>query len=126
MTTECDNAGQTHKGGPCAPGVSGNPAGMKVGTRHRATITWATYTLWQFSSEIDCSAQGTCLYNVPGTRFDMDVNVFFGTPEGLKAQWPFTRILKAVAVLHHQVAEVAELRLLALALTVEPAIRVGP
>src|SRR5688572_2676236 len=32
---------------------------------------------------------------------------------------------KAVAVLHHQVAEVAELRLLALALTVEPAIRIG-
>ncbi len=37
MTTESDNAGQTHKGGPWAPGVSGNPAGMKVGTRHRAT-----------------------------------------------------------------------------------------
>ncbi|MGH8611458.1 MAG: glycoside hydrolase family 25 protein [Gammaproteobacteria bacterium] len=55
--------------------------------------TWATYTLWQFSSEINCSAQGTCLYNVPGTRFDMDVNVFFGTPGALKAQWPLTRIL---------------------------------
>jgi hypothetical protein len=37
MTTESDNAGQTHKGGPWAPGVSGNPAGMKAGTRHRAT-----------------------------------------------------------------------------------------
>jgi hypothetical protein len=37
MTTESDNAGQTHKRGPWAPGVSGNPAGMKVGTRHRAT-----------------------------------------------------------------------------------------
>lgn len=55
--------------------------------------TWTTYTLWQFSSEINCSAQGTCLYNVPGTRFNMDINVFFGTPEELKAQWPLTRIL---------------------------------
>ena len=26
---------------------------------------------------MNCSAQGKCLYNVPGVRFDMDVNVFF-------------------------------------------------
>ena len=32
-----DNAGRTHKGGPWVPGVSGNPEGMKAGTRHRAT-----------------------------------------------------------------------------------------
>ena len=55
--------------------------------------TWTTYTLWQFSSELNCSAQGVCLYNVPGTRFDMDVNVFFGTPKELEAQWPLSRIL---------------------------------
>lgn len=55
--------------------------------------TWDTYKLWQFSSEINCKAQGKCLYNVPGTRFDMDVNVFLGTSEDLKSQWPLTRIL---------------------------------
>ena len=36
MTTESDNAGR-EQAGRFAPGCSGNPAGMKVGTRHRAT-----------------------------------------------------------------------------------------
>jgi GH25 family lysozyme M1 (1,4-beta-N-acetylmuramidase) len=53
--------------------------------------TWASYTLWQFSSEINCKSQGNCLYNVPGTKFDMDVSVFFNTPDELKKQWPLTR-----------------------------------
>jgi GH25 family lysozyme M1 (1,4-beta-N-acetylmuramidase) len=48
---------------------------------------WSTYFLWQFSSEINCSKTGTCLYNVPGTLYDMDVNVFFGTREALASQW---------------------------------------
>lgn len=48
---------------------------------------WKSYFLWQFSSEINCSKTGTCLYNVPGTSFDMDVNVFFGTKDQLKASW---------------------------------------
>lgn len=48
---------------------------------------WKGYFLWQFSSEINCSQNGTCLYNVPGTRFDMDVNVFFGSINQLKDQW---------------------------------------
>lgn len=29
-------------------------------------------------------------YMVPGTRHDMDANVFFGTPEQLRARWPLT------------------------------------
>ncbi len=48
---------------------------------------WQTYFLWQFSSEINCNTTGTCLYNVPGTAFDMDVNVFYGSREALASQW---------------------------------------
>jgi GH25 family lysozyme M1 (1,4-beta-N-acetylmuramidase) len=55
------------------------------------TKTWDSYTLWQFSSEINCqpAASENCLYRVPGTRTDMDVNVYRGTVEELKAKWPF-------------------------------------
>lgn len=48
---------------------------------------WPNYFLWQFSSEINCSTTGSCLYNVPGTKSDMDVNVFYGTATELAAQW---------------------------------------
>lgn len=48
---------------------------------------WKTYFLWQFSSEINCQSTGKCLYNVPGTSFDMDVNVFFGTRKALANLW---------------------------------------
>lgn len=48
---------------------------------------WQNYFLWQFSSEINCSRTGTCLYNVPGTEFDMDVNVFNGPPGELTVRW---------------------------------------
>jgi len=53
--------------------------------------TWKTYTLWQFSSEINCQAdnRAACLYTVPGTEYDMDVNVFNGTVEELRKKWPF-------------------------------------
>lgn len=55
------------------------------------TKTWDSYMLWQFSSEINCrpAAPDNCLYRVPGTRTDMDVNVYRGTVEELKAKWPF-------------------------------------
>jgi GH25 family lysozyme M1 (1,4-beta-N-acetylmuramidase) len=46
---------------------------------------WPTYTLWQFSSEIRPQLP------VPGTRSDMDINVFNGTVEKLKAEWPLTK-----------------------------------
>lgn len=36
MTPDPDNAGRM-QGGQFVPGCSGNPAGMKLGTRHRAT-----------------------------------------------------------------------------------------
>lgn len=52
-------------------------------------IIWNSYTLWQFSSEINCKKTGECLYNVPGTKYDMDVNVYNGTKAELLAHWPF-------------------------------------
>lgn len=51
------------------------------------TGVWQNYFLWQFSSEINCSQTGSCLYNVPGTKFDMDVNVFYGSAAELASQW---------------------------------------
>ena len=53
--------------------------------------TWTTYTLWQFSSEQNCSPanRAACLYTVPGTEYDMDVDVFNGTIAELKSMWPF-------------------------------------
>ena len=51
---------------------------------------WKTYTFWQFSSEQNCSPanRGACLYSVPGTDYDMDVDVYNGTIEELKSKWP--------------------------------------
>jgi len=48
---------------------------------------WEGYFLWQFSSELNCSTTGSCLYNVPGTKADMDVNVFYGSTAELAFQW---------------------------------------
>ncbi len=55
--------------------------------------TWKTYTVWQFSSEQNCSPgnRGACLYTVPGTEYDMDVDVYNGTIEELRSKWPFDR-----------------------------------
>lgn len=49
---------------------------------------WDTYSLWQFSSEINCNKTNTCLYNVPGTAYDMDVNVYNGSIMELEMKWP--------------------------------------
>jgi lysozyme len=53
--------------------------------------TWKAYTLWQFSSEINCDPANrtACLYTVPGTAYDMDVDVYNGTIEELRKKWPF-------------------------------------
>ena len=55
--------------------------------------TWKTYTLWQFSSEQNCSPanRSACLYTVAGTEYDMDVDVYNGTIEELRAKWPFDK-----------------------------------
>lgn len=51
------------------------------------TGIWDNYFLWQFSSEINCTKTGSCLYNVPGTSSDMDVNVFNGSESDLRLMW---------------------------------------
>ena len=63
--------------------------------------TWSTYTLWQFSSEINCKAddRSACLYTVPGTEYDMDVDVYNGTVEELRARWPFDEKRHALSAL---------------------------
>jgi GH25 family lysozyme M1 (1,4-beta-N-acetylmuramidase) len=55
--------------------------------------TWKTYTVWQFSSELNCSTadRSACLYTVPGTEYDMDVDIFNGTIEELRSKWPFAK-----------------------------------
>jgi lysozyme len=55
------------------------------------SATWKTYTVWQFSSEQNCSPadRTVCLYTVPGTEYDMDVDVYNGTIEELRSNWPF-------------------------------------
>lgn len=47
---------------------------------------WPSYTLWQFSSELLVQLK------VLGTKPDMDINVFNGTAEQLKAAWPLTKV----------------------------------
>jgi GH25 family lysozyme M1 (1,4-beta-N-acetylmuramidase) len=50
---------------------------------------WPSYTLWQFSSEINCEpSPGQCPFRVQGTKSDMDVNAFNGTVAEAKAAWP--------------------------------------
>jgi lysozyme len=67
---------------------------------------WRSYTLWQFASEINCpskySSGKKCSPNicppnkcpllapVPGTDYNMDVNIYYGTVEDLRSRWPFT------------------------------------
>src|SRR5262249_28382490 len=68
--------------------------------RFRRTVTdfpkdtWKTYTLWQFSSEMNCGPTNrpACLYTVPGTEYDMDVDVYNGTIEELRRGWPFSMV----------------------------------
>jgi GH25 family lysozyme M1 (1,4-beta-N-acetylmuramidase) len=56
-------------------------------------LTWRTYTVWQFSSEQNCTPTNrpVCLYTVPGTEYDMDIDVYNGTIEELRKDWPFDR-----------------------------------
>jgi hypothetical protein len=58
------------------------------------TPLWPTYTLWQFASEINCPSKprlGCPLRApIPGTDYQMDVNIYYGTVEELRSKWPFT------------------------------------
>jgi len=44
---------------------------------------WSDYTLWQFSTEENCSPNKECLYRVPGTEQDMDIDVLNGNAKAL-------------------------------------------
>jgi GH25 family lysozyme M1 (1,4-beta-N-acetylmuramidase) len=48
---------------------------------------WDKISIWQFSSEINCKKKGECLYNIPGTNFDIDVNAFNGDLNSLNTLW---------------------------------------
>lgn len=49
---------------------------------------WGSYLLWQFASEINCGPRrGGCPYRVPGVASDIDINVFPGDREQLRALW---------------------------------------
>jgi GH25 family lysozyme M1 (1,4-beta-N-acetylmuramidase) len=48
---------------------------------------WDNVTLWQFSCEINCNKTGTCLYNIPGTKYDIDVNAFNGDTISIRKFW---------------------------------------
>ena len=60
--------------------------------------TWKSYTLWQFSSEVNCNPldRSACLYTVPGTEYDMDVDVYDGTIEELRKKWPLNGSMSSV------------------------------
>lgn len=53
---------------------------------------WSTYALWQFVSQTNCNRR-SCPYRPPGTNFDIDVNVAAMDVEGLRAAWPFSRLV---------------------------------
>lgn len=48
---------------------------------------WSDYFLWQFSSKLNCNKNGECLYNVPGTKYDIDVSVFADDRNALSYVW---------------------------------------
>jgi len=59
--------------------------------RFRPTVSdfptgfWQSYTLWQFSSELLTQKV------VPGTKRDMNINVYNGTVDDLRSNWPLTQ-----------------------------------
>ena len=50
---------------------------------------WPSYELLQFASEINCGpGKNACPYDIPGIADDMDINLYWGNVETLKANWP--------------------------------------
>ena len=52
---------------------------------------WKSYTLWQFSSMVNCNNK-TCLRRINGAGNWIDVNVVNMSPAELKKQWPFAKL----------------------------------
>ncbi len=53
---------------------------------------WDTYTLWQFSAHPNCNKR-RCLYRVPGTESNIDVNVSTLSINEFDKAWPFDGLL---------------------------------
>ena len=52
---------------------------------------WESYTIWQFSSEINCAPPPhPCPYRVSGTDYDMDLNIYAGSVSELRAMPPLS------------------------------------
>ena len=49
---------------------------------------WPSYTMWQFSSQVNCSKK-SCPKRLVGTTDRIDINVITATPEEAKARWPY-------------------------------------
>jgi GH25 family lysozyme M1 (1,4-beta-N-acetylmuramidase) len=53
---------------------------------------WDGYTLWQFSSQANCSVR-QCPYRVPGTPTDIDINVAAMDADALRKAWPLDALM---------------------------------
>ncbi len=52
---------------------------------------WKSYTLWQFSSMVNCSDR-SCPWRINGAGNWIDVNVAYLPPAELRRQWPFAKL----------------------------------
>ena len=52
---------------------------------------WKSYTLWQFSSMVNCSDR-SCPWRINGAGNWIDVNVVAMSPEKLRKAWPFAKL----------------------------------
>ncbi len=52
---------------------------------------WKSYTLWQFSSMVNCSDR-SCPWRINGAGNWIDVNVVAMSPEQLRKEWPFAKL----------------------------------
>lgn len=57
---------------------------------------WRGYALWQFATQANCNAR-RCPYRMPGTPYDIDVNVAAMTAEELRKAWPFGGLIDVPA-----------------------------
>ena len=55
---------------------------------------WDSYTLWQFSAQVNCNRR-SCLKRLVGTTDRIDINVANMAPAELRRQWPFAELRAA-------------------------------
>ncbi len=59
----------------------------RLPTRELKNKIWDRYFLWQFCTNLNCAQGEKCKYNVPGTKHDIDVNVFAHDRKDLEYIW---------------------------------------